>query len=98
MALSGGPISILASGKIKFGTNVDVTLSNGTAEDVYWETADTVDIGGGSEWKGTLYSTKSDSPNQESITTGTNVNIIGSTGYRHGTRFLFDSGYRLWTG
>jgi hypothetical protein len=76
--LSGGDILFFIVGDLDTGTNIDTNLTGGTAEDVYWEAGGIISLGGGTLWQGTTYSTKHNKPDENGVTTGTNVDVFGA--------------------
>lgn len=76
--VSGGEILIFVVGNVTTGNNLAFNLTGGTADKVYLESGGVVSLGGSNDWYGTIYSTKSDAPNQFGITTGNSTNVSGA--------------------
>lgn len=72
--LTGGAIKLLFTGNVSIGTNLTVNLINGTAADVYAETAGNWTLGGGSDWRGTIFGSGANS----NITFNTNTDLVGA--------------------
>ena len=76
--VTGGEILIFVVGNVTTGNSTEIViLGGGTAEDVYLESGGVVQLGGTNEWHGTIYSTKSNNPAEESIVTGNGTKVWG---------------------
>ena len=76
--VSGGEILIFVVGDVTTGSNLDFNLTGGTADKIYLESGGVVSLGGSNDWYGTIYSTKSNLPNEFGITTGNNTDVWGA--------------------
>jgi hypothetical protein len=75
---SNGDVLILATDNVDFGQDLAMNITGGSARDVYLETAGTFSTAANSVWKGTVFSTKSNSPGQNGIAIGQKNAITGA--------------------
>ena len=76
--VTGGDIIILATDDVNLGQYLSSNLTGGTAKNVYLETAATFSTSANSNWNGTVFSTKSNSPGQDGIAIGQKNTVVGA--------------------
>lgn len=72
--LTGGAINLLFTGNVSFASNLTVNLIGGTAAGVYAETLGDWTLGGGGQWKGTIFGSGANSD----ITFNANTILVGA--------------------